>query len=422
MGIMLVVILLVLIVAGLPVAFALGISGLVYFFQSGIGLETFAQRIAVGMDSFALLAAPFFILAGNIMNRGGITNRIFRFANSLVGHLRGGLGHVNILASMLFAGMSGTAIADAAGLGSIEIKAMQDEGYDLEFSTAVTAASSIIGPIIPPSTVMVLFGVTAGVSIGQLFMGGILPGILIGLALMLLVMWYSRKRNYPKKDRFEIREVVKSFCDTGWALVTPILIVGGILGGICTPTEAGTIAVVYALFISVFVYKEIKLKDIPSILWETAKTSGVILVIVATASTFGWCLTYEHIPQSIAESLSGVTESRLLLMAIMAVIYLFLGMIMETSAIILTTVPIFVPVLKAMGIDLVYFGVFLAILMSIGTITPPVGTVLFILSKITGLPINKLSRIMLPWYGVLGIVVILLLLFPPIITFLPGIL
>jgi tripartite ATP-independent transporter DctM subunit len=419
MGGLIILLLFVFIALGVPVVFALGFAGLSYFLVNAISLDTFAQRIVVGVDSFALLAAPFFILAGNIMNTGGVTKRIFRFANSIVGHLRGGLGHVNVLGSMFFAGMSGTAIADAAGLGAIEIKAMTEQGYDIEFSAAVTAASAIIGPIIPPSTVMVIYGVTASVSISQLFMGGILPGIIIGTALMLLVAYFSRKNNYPKTANFSFKELTSSFMETIWALITPLIIIGGINGGICTPTEAGAISAIYALFISLFVYKEMTIRDIPKILYDSMITSGVILFIVSTASVFGWCLTYERLPQTVARALSTFTNSRFILLAVLVVIYLFLGMIMETSAIVITTVPIFVPVLKGMGIDLVYFGVILALLMSIGTITPPVGTVLFIIAKITKIPIERLTKIMLPWYVVLISVVFLLIIFPQIILFIP---
>jgi tripartite ATP-independent transporter DctM subunit len=420
MGGIIILLLFVFIALCVPVVFSLGFAGLAYFLANNISLQTFAQRIVVSVDSFALLAAPFFILAGNIMNTGGITRRIFRFANSLVGHWRGGLGHVNVLGSMFFAGMSGTAIADAAGLGSIEIKAMTEQGYDVEFSAAVTASSAIIGPIIPPSTVMVIYGVTAGVSISQLFMGGILPGILISVLLMLLVAYYARKNNYPKANKFSFRELGSSFLDTVWALITPVIIIGGVLGGICTPTEAGAISAVYALFISIFVYRELKLKDVPKILFESMITSGVILLIVSTASVFGWCLTYERLPQKVASALSVMINSKAILLAVLVVIYLFLGMIMETSAIVITTVPIFVPVLKGMGVDLVYFGVVLALLMSIGTITPPVGTVLFIIAKITKIPIERLTRVLLPWYGILIVAVILIIVFPPIILFIPG--
>jgi tripartite ATP-independent transporter DctM subunit len=416
----LVILLFILIALGFPISFALGLASLAFFLTNDITLVTYAQRFSVGLDNFSLLAAPFFILCGEIMNKSGITDKIFRFANSLVGCLPGGLGHVNVLASTLFAGMSGTAIADAAGLGPIEIKAMKDHGYDTEFSTAVTAASAIIGPIIPPSTVMILYGVTANVSISALFLGGVLPGLLIALALMATVAIFAIKRHYPRDDKFRIKEVGRSFIHAIWALITPIIIIGGILGGICTATEAGAIAAVYSLLIGLFVYRTIKLKDIPEILWKATLTTGVILVIVSTASLFGWCLTFAKIPQAVAAALAGLTSNKYIMMLIIAAIYLFLGMIMETSAIILTTVPILIPVVTILDINLVYLGVVIALLMSIGTITPPVGTVLFILSKSTGMTIESLSKELLPWYAVLAVCVLLCIFVPQIILLLPS--
>lgn len=416
----LIIILFLLIALGMPISFALGITSLTFFSEHAISLQTFAQRFAVGLDNFGLMAAPFFILAGVIMNRSGITSKIFNFANSIVGPLPGGLGHVNIFASTIFAGMSGTAIADAAGLGPIEIKAMTDHGYDLKFSTAVTAASSVIGPIIPPSTVMIMYGITAQVSISKLFLGGVIPGLIIALAEMGLVAIYSLKRHYPRSDQFSWYSLWNTFKEAIWAMITPIIIIGGILGGIYTPTEAGAIASVYALICGICIYKTISWKDIPSILWETALTSGVILVIVSTASIFGWCLTFAKVPQAVAAAISAITSHKTVMLLIITAIYLFLGMIMETTAIILTTVPIMLPVVKLLGIDPIYLGVLIAIIMSIGTITPPVGTVLFILSKVTGLSIEELTVEMVPWYALLAIVLLLLIFFPDLVMFIPS--
>lgn len=420
MSLLLIILLLVAILFGAPITFALGIASLVFFITQGIPLDAFAQRLAVGVDSFPLLAAPFFIMAGNLMNSGGITRRIFRFSNSIVGHIRGGLGHVNILGSMIFAGMSGSAIADAAGLGNIEIKAMTEAGYDMEFSAAVTTASAVIGPIIPPSTIMIIYGVTAGVPIDRLFMGGIIPGILIGLSLMALVYFYSLKNNYPKLDKFSFKEFYASFKDTFLALLTPLIIIGGILGGVFTPTEAGAVAALYALIISLVVYKEIKIRDLPKIFFETALTSGVILFIVSTASIFGWSLSFEQTPQIVAGFLASITTNDVLLMLMLMAVFIFMGMIMEASAIVITTVPIIIPLLNALGIDLIYFGVILAIVMSIGTITPPVGTVMFIICKITGLTIEKYTKIIFPWFLVLISVVLLLIFIPQLILFIPS--
>ena len=416
----LIIVLFVLIALGMPISFALGMTGLSFFAEHAISLQTFAQRFAVGLDNFGLMAAPFFILAGVIMNRSGITSKIFNFANSIVGPLPGGLGHVNVLASTIFAGMSGTAIADAAGLGPIEIKAMTDHGYDIKFSTAVTAASSIIGPIIPPSTVMIMYGITAQVSISKLFLGGIIPGLIIAVAEMALVALYAHKRHYPRSEHFSWKALWESFKEAIWAMITPIIIIGGILGGICTPAEAGAIASVYALICGILVYKTISWKDIPAILWETALTSGVILVIVSTASIFGWCLTFAKIPQTIAAAISAITSHKTVMLLIITAIYLFLGCIMEATAIILTTVPIMLPVVNLLGIDPVYLGVLIAIVMSIGTITPPVGTVLFILSKVTGMSIEELTVELVPWYALLAIVLLLLIFVPNLVMIIPN--
>lgn len=414
--------LLALIAVGVPISISLGLTGLAYFFLNDLPLVSYAQRFAVGLDNFSLLAAPFFILVGVIMNRSQITHKIFRLANSIVGRIPGGLAHVNVIGSTIFAGMSGTAIADAAGLGAIEIEAMTQEGYDIEFSTAVTAASAVIGPIIPPSTVMVMYGVTANVSVSKLFLGGILPGLLISVVLMGLVFVYSIKRKYPRSAKFHFKVFWASLKDSFLALLTPLIIVGGILSGIMTATESGAIAAVYALLCGIYAYKTIKWSDLPGILWETALTCGVILVIVSTASIFGWCLTFEKIPQTVVAALTTITKNKTIMLLLITAIYLFLGMIMETAAIILTTVPIIVPIALMLGIDLVHLGVLIAILMSIGTITPPVGTVLFILSRITGIPIERLSKELIPWYGALMFVVFLCIFFPSIVTFIPNLL
>ena len=419
-SIILITIMVVLIILNTPITFTLGITGIIYFLLFDISLEQFIIRLAGGVDIFTLLAAPLFIFAGNVMNKTGITNRIFDFANSMVGHIRGGLGHVNVLSSMMFAGMSGSALADAAGLGNMEIKAMTDANYDLEFSTAVTAASAVIGPIIPPSNVMILYGITAGVAISDLFIGGIIPGITMGIALMGMVYYYSIKRNYPKGDKFSLKEFIFCFRRAILSLFTIIIILGGILGGVFTATEAGGIAAFYAIFISVFVYKDLNLKDLWEVIFETAKSSGVILLLISTANILGWCLVFERAPQAIATFLLSVTESKIVILMLFSVLYLLMGMILEASAIIVTTIPIMVPVFNILGIDLVFIGVLASILMSIGTITPPVGTVMFVLCKMTGLSIEKFTRVIIPWLLLHIALVILFIIFPQLITFLPS--
>lgn len=421
-GLILLIVMIVLILLNAPITYALAMSGIVFFLQHGLSGIQYIVKLAGGIDIFTLLAAPLFIFAGNIMNHGGVTDRIFNFADSIVGHIRGGLGHVNVLASTMFAGMSGSAIADAAGLGPIEIKAMTDHGYDLDFSIAVTGASAVIGPIIPPSTIMIIYGVTAEVSISRLFLGGVIPGLMIAAAEMGLVYWYAVRRNYPKGDRFRLSRVWKEFQSSFLSLFTVVIIMGGILGGIFTATEAGAFAALYALLISMYVYKELTWKDVWEIMCDTAKQSGSILMLVGTASIFGWCLTYEQVPQKVASLLVGLTENRTIILLMFAAVYVFLGMIMEATAIIVTTVPIIVPLFKLLGIDLVYFGVLCCIIMSLGTITPPVGTCMFVLCKMTKTSVQRFTKAILPWIGLLLVIIALLVLIPGLITFLPTLL
>ena len=294
--------LLVLLALRIPIAFSLGLVALIYvLFSETIPLGVVAQRLTGSMNSFVLLAVPFFMLAGKLMNTGGITKRIFNFANDLVGHITGGLGHVNIVASLIFAGMSGSAVADAAGLGSIEIKAMRDEGYDPDFSAAVTAASSTIGPIIPPSIPIVLYGVMAEVSIGRLFIGGIVPGFMMAISMMIFTYFLAHKRGYARRKRSPLRHLTKSFIAAFPPLLTPVIIVGGILGGVFTPTEAAVVAVLYAFGLSFFVYRELFLWQLPQMIKEVVISTGAILLIVGSASLFGWILTWERVPQMLAK-------------------------------------------------------------------------------------------------------------------------
>lgn len=421
-SVMLMLVMFLLILLDTPITYSLALAGVAFFLSNKLPGMQYVLKLAGGVDIFTLLAAPLFIFCGNIMNSGGITDRIFNFANSLVGHIKGGLGHVNILASMMFAGMSGSAIADAAGLGPIEIKAMTDHGFDKDFSIAVTGASAVIGPIIPPSTIMIVYGVTAEVSISRLFLGGVIPGIIIGVGEMVMVYLYAVKRNYPRNGSFSLRRVWDEFCEAIMALMTAVIILGGILGGIFTATEAGAFASLYAVMVSVLINREMNWKDVWHTLCETGLTSGTILMLVGTASVFGWCLVFDQAPQHIADFLIGLTNSKTLILLMFCLVYLLLGCIMEATAIIVTTVPIIVPLFKLLGIDLVYFGVLCCIIMSIGTITPPVGTCMFVLCKMTNIPIERFTKDIAPWLLFLTGVVVLLVLIPSLITGLPNLL
>ncbi|NLN15758.1 MAG: TRAP transporter large permease [Firmicutes bacterium] len=421
MGISIVVQLLVLLGLTVPVGFALGYVVFYYFLTNGVPMTNLVQTIGQGINNFTFLAVPFYIMAGHLMNTGGMTNAIFGFANALVGHIKGGLAHVNILNSMIFAGMSGAAVADAAGLGMVEIRAMLDNGYDLDYAVAVTAASSTIGPIIPPSIIMVVFGITANVSIGRLFLGGIVPGIMMGVGMLLLNHYFAVKRDFPVSNFPTLESIGSHFRHALPALVLPLIIIGGIMSGLFTPTEAGCIAAMYALVLGV-VTKEISFEDLKKIALETMLQSAQVGFIVATAAAFSWVLTFEQVPAKVAAYLTQTLQSPLALLIALNFIYLFLGCIMEASAIVIMTVPIVMPIAVRLGIDPIHLGVLVAINMSIGTLTPPVGIVMYVLTEVAGITVQDYTKAMLPWLGLLFGLLLLFILFPPIITWLPNML
>ncbi len=408
---------------GLPVAFAMGLTVLgVMGMERGfanISCSMIAQRMVYGLDSFPLMAIPFFLLAGRIMNEGGVTERIFNFALALVGHVRGGLGHVNVLGSMFFAGMSGSAVADAAGLGQIEIKAMTDAGYDLDYSVAVTAASSTIGPIIPPSIPMVLYGVVASVSVSGLFLGGIIPGMLMGLAMMALCSYYARKRNYPKRPRATFRQLVRALIDGFWALNTVAIIIGGIYSGFFTPTEAGAMACAYAVILSMFFYRRLTLRALYRACRDTMIETGIIMFIFAAASLFGWLITRYRIPHQLAETMQTWTTDPLWTLLLINVFLLIVGCFESAGVTILILTPILLPMVLKAGIDPLYFGVVMVFNLMIGVITPPYGAVLFVLSRVGRIEFGRLVRAVLPWYIPLGFTLVILIAFPKFILWLP---
>jgi C4-dicarboxylate transporter DctM subunit len=414
---------LVLVFLGMPISFALGVSSLAFLWQQGVPLVALPQRMAVSVDSFPLLAVPFFVLAGALMNTGGITRRIFALANSLVGHITGGLAHVTVVANMFFAGISGAAVADAAALGPVMIEAMRTQGFPRPFAAAVTASASTIGPIIPPSIIMVIYAVTAGgVSIGALFLGGVVPGVLMGLALMGLVYITTRRQNYPRNDAFHLSSVLTAFRDAFLPLLTPAIILGGILGGIFTATESGAVASVYALILGTLVYREIRFRDLPRIFAETMLTTAMVIFIVAAAAAFGWIMAYLRIPQVVAEALSAFSRNWWVIFMLLNALYLFLGCIMEATAIVIMTIPIVMPVLAHVGIDPIHFGVVLAANMSIGTLTPPVGIVMFVICQIAELSVEVYTRATLPFILILIAVLFVVTTFPQLVLFLPRLL
>lgn len=406
---------------GVPVVFSLGISSLVVLFlKADVPLVLIPQKLVTGSESFILLAIPFFLFAGLLMETTGVGRRIFAFARSLVGHIKGGLGHVNVLASMVFAGMSGTATADAAGLGAIEIPAMNEAGFDVGFSCAVTAASSIIGPIIPPSVPMVVYGVIAEVSIAKLFIGGLIPGVILGMSMMFLVYLVAKKRNYPVDRKSTFKEKVHSFNQSWMALLTPMIIMGGILTGVFSPTEAGVVAVIYTLLVALVVYKEFKINELPQIMSKVGKETAIILIITAAATIFGWLLSVLHVSQTVASLLGGLVNYPVLLLLGINIIYLVVGCFLNTIPAIAITVPVFLPIIKMAGIDPIHFGIIVVLNLCVGMLTPPVGSVLFVTSRVGGTSVLTLVKELLPFYVVFFLVILLITFFPILTLWLPN--
>jgi tripartite ATP-independent transporter DctM subunit len=357
------------------------------------------------------------------MNTGGISRRIVMVARALMGHIKGGLGYVNVLASMLFAGVSGSAVADTAAIGSMLIPIMVEEGYDKEQSVAITVASSVIGPIIPPSIPMIIFGVTANVSIVRLFLGGIVPGVLIGFGLM--IGWYihSRKHNYRSNGKFSIVAVFRATFDAFWALVLPGIILGGIVFGVYTPTEAAVIAVVYAFFIGVFVYKELKLSDMPRLFVAAARSTAIVMLVCGAALAAGYYITTAQIPAMLADTLLALAgDNRLILMLVINILLLLVGCVMDLTPAILIMGPMLIPIITRFGIDPVYFGCVMVVNLCIGLITPPVGNVLYVGCSISKLTVLQLSKAVMPYLLIEIAVLMLITYIPATITFIPGLL
>lgn len=408
------------IMLGFPVAIALAGSAAIFILASGQAPEVVViHRIINGVDSFPLLAVPFFILAGNLMNSAGITERIFEFAKAAVGWMRGGLGHVNVGASVIFAGMSGAAVADAGGLGAIEIKAMRDAGYPADFAVGITAASSTIGPIIPPSLPMVIYGVMAGASIGQLFAAGLIPGLLMAVALMLMVAWYARRRGYPRDQAFSLRRLGATFVDAFLSLMTPVIIVGGILFGIFTPTEAAIAACAYALALGAVIYRSLSWKGFLRVSLDTIETTAVVLFIVGAASIFAWVLTSNRVTEQFAGLILTVSENPIVVLLLLNLILLIVGFFMETVAAITILVPVLLPVAAHVGIDPVHFGVVMVLNLMIGLLTPPVGMVLYVLARVSGVPFERCVVATLPFIVPLVVVLGLVTFFPAVSMWLP---
>jgi len=408
-------------ITNVPIGFALGIAALVSLVVSGtMPISMIPQRMVAGANSFPLLAIPFFMLAGAIMERGGVSKRIVNLASTLVGHISGGLAAVSIVACTFFAAISGSTPATAAAVGGLTIPEMEKRGYDRSYASAVVASASCLGVIIPPSITMVIFGIVANVSVGQLLIGGIIPGLFLSFLLICVNLVRSRQLGYPTEEKRTWKERWHTFSDAVWGLMMPIIILGGIMTGIFTPTESAAIAVVYGLLVSFLIYKELKLKDLVPIFYKASLNSAMIMLLIAAASPFGWVMTIQQVPQIASRAMLGISSNPHVIYMLMLVIYLILGTFMETGAIILLVVPIFAPIASQIGIDLVQFGVVTVIALAIGMATPPVGIALFATCGIADITIGQITRKILPFLLILIVGLFILAYVPILSTFLPG--
>lgn len=407
------------ILAGLPLFVSMGLAALAFLWLGGMPITVLPQKMAGSMNSFPIVAAPLFILMGNILGAARITDRIVAFASALIGWVRGGYAHASILTSMIFAGMVGSAVADAAGSGAIEIRAMRNAGYKPETAAAITAAAATIGPIIPPSLPMVIYGVTADVSIGKLFMAGVVPGVLMGGALMVMVAFIAKREGMAGKPFGGFRNIARTFFNGFFALMTPAVILGGMFSGIFTPTEAAAVACLYALFLGFVVYRTLEWKQIGPILVETAETTGLVLVLVMAAGALGWCMSISRVPQTLSPMIVATISSPIAFLLMANALMLLVGCFMEALAAMLILIPILVPAAVAYGIDPVQFGVIMVLNLILGTIHPPIGVVLFVVTRIANVSFETMSRAILPWLVPLLVVLLAISLWPPLTLWLP---
>jgi tripartite ATP-independent transporter DctM subunit len=408
----------------IPIAPGMLMASLFYFaLASGpaVDMGMAATQFLTNMNSkFVLIAVPLFVFMAEVMNSGKVTDMIFHFANAIVGRKRGALGHVNVVASIIFSGMTGSALADASGLGMMEIKAMNDHGYERGFSSAITAASATIGPIFPPSIPMIFYSMLSGASIGALFVGGMVPGLLVGIALMGYIAFIAKARNYPRGEKLHLRDALAITLRALPALFSIVVLLGGIYSGIVTPTEAGALAALYAIFVSFFVYKAMGPRDLLRVVLNTVKTTGTLSLLVGTAYAFSYIVAIEHIPDAVAGWLLNVTDNKYVLLLLINIVFIILGMFIDTMCITLVFIPIVLPLINVLGIDLVHFGVMITLNMMIGLSTPPFGMLLFVVSGISKTPLKEVIKEILPMLLVLFGVLFLVTYVPYLVTFLPN--
>ena len=409
----------VLLVIGVPISISIGASAVLGCLSLGYPLVVIGQKMVSGIDSFLLIAVPLFILAGNLMNAGKITEKIFDTAKELVGWIPGGLGHANVVASIIFAGMSGSAVADAGGLGAIEMEAMRKNGYDDDFASAVTASSSVIGPIFPPSIPLIIYGSVASVSVDKLFMGGVMPGLLMGLLLMVLIFIYAVKRGYERHP-FNLKALLRQFAGSILALITPLIILSGFVLGWFTPTEDSSIAVIYSLIIALLVYKTLTWKSFLKCLKDSAISSANTLLIIGTSTLFTYVMAMEGISRQISQVILGISSNPVIVLLAINVLLLVLGMIMEPGAILTLMLPVLLPIANGLGLNLVHFGVMIVLNLMIGQVTPPFGVCLFVISDVNKLKLESLYKSIIPFLIPLIATLFLVTYIPGIVTWLPN--
>jgi len=407
-------------ILGVPVALSLGLSSATYILAAGLPLVVIPQKMYAGMDVFVLLCIPGFVLAGSLMNAGGITDQITRFSSALVGHIRGGLGLANVTGSMLFSGISGTAVADTASIGAVMIPGMQKAGYDAGFSAAITAASSTVGPIIPPSVPMIIVGTLTGLSVGRLFLAGAVPGVLLGVAMMLTCYILAVKRGYPFSPWPGLGELARSFGGAFWALLMTFLVLYGIVGGLFTPTEAAVVSALYALLVGLLIYRGLTPRQVPRLVIDSAVGSASIILLVGFANVFGWILTSERIPQAIAAALLELSSNKYVIILMINVLLLVVGTFMETIAALIILLPPLLVVAGQVGIDPVHFATFAVLNLMIGLSTPPVGVCLFVAANIARISLATITRAILPFLLCNLVVLLLVSYIPTLSLWLPG--
>lgn len=409
-----------LLLIGVPIYLSMLLPSIIYLWSNHMSLLMIAQKCMNGLNSYTLIAIPFFIMAASVMNHGSVTNRIFNFCRALVGHFKGGLGYVNVLSSVVFSGMSGSAVADVGGLGQVEIKAMRDAGYDDGFTIGVTAASGTIGPIIPPSIPFVVYATYSGASTGALFMAGILPGVFMAIVLCFMCYIIAHRQNNPSDPRASGAEIWKRFRESILAILMPLIIIGGIWTGVVTPTEAALLATVYALLVCGFVFRELKLKDLYEIIWDTIHNTMPIMLVIAAATIFSFIVSYERLDKILLNFFVNLTDNKYIILLCIDLMVLVLGMFFDCTVIVMLLTPLLLPLASTFGLSMIHIGVIVVLNAMIGLLTPPVGYSLYVLNSVTGYPVMKIAKWCIPWMIPLIFTLLVITLVPAISKWLPS--